>query len=173
MGRVKPSFKKEAYTRCREELDRKRGLFCSDAYSVPVIENDALLYYVEYTPPNDKWSDDSDLDAGYPTSVSTSPAAQPTHLDPHSAEMRVMSLEEKLAQVKKDFNEYRGMVRERIKFRQTFEEARELEKGKDKDAIEKQKEKRDDYSNYFESYGYKRDLDAMEVVNEWWYSWGS
>ncbi|THU97998.1 S-adenosyl-L-methionine-dependent methyltransferase [Dendrothele bispora CBS 962.96] len=146
-------------------LTGNEDFFRSDEYLVPVIENDALL---QYTPPNDKWSDDSDLDDGYPTSASTSAATRPTHLNPHSAETRIKSLEKKLAQVKKDFDEYRGMVREKMNLREAFEEARELEKEKDqgKDAIEKkQREKRDDDSHYFESYGYN-DIHAVMIQDK-------
>ncbi|THU85914.1 hypothetical protein K435DRAFT_868796 [Dendrothele bispora CBS 962.96] len=71
------------------------------------------ISFLEYTPPNDKWSDNSDLNNGYPTSVSSSAAAQPTHLDTYSAETCIKSLEKKLAQV----DEYRGMVRERTNFK--------------------------------------------------------
>jgi len=91
---------------------------------------------IEYTPPTDAWSDDSDAD-----------------LDDSSPSARIRFLEMRLAQVQRDFKEYRGMVRDRMNLREVFDEAKELEDSKDK-VEDKRKEKRDDDSHYFESYGY-------------------
>ncbi|KAK7462145.1 hypothetical protein VKT23_007748 [Stygiomarasmius scandens] len=125
-------------------LTGSEDFFKSDEFLVPVIENDALL---QYTPPTDTWSDDSDAD-----------------LDDSSPSARIRFLEMRLAQVQRDFKEYRGMVRDRMNLREVFDEAKELEDSKDK-VEDKRKEKRDDDSHYFESYGYN-DIHAVMIQDK-------
>ncbi|THU88121.1 hypothetical protein K435DRAFT_917743 [Dendrothele bispora CBS 962.96] len=130
--------RKEAYTRFHEELDWKREIFRSDEYSVPVIRNNALLLH------------ESDLDDGYTTSVSTSTTAtRPTHLDPHSAGTHIKSVKQNSLKSKKT------LMNTKEWFERGSTSGKRSKKDQGKDAIEKkQREKRDGYSHYFESYGH-------------------
>ncbi|KAJ3735931.1 S-adenosyl-L-methionine-dependent methyltransferase [Lentinula guzmanii] len=117
-------------------LTGKESFFSSDDFLRPVLEDDPLLQYE----PGD-WTDSED-EGSLPT------------------ERRIRSLEQKLAQTQRDFEEYRKIVNHHFSLGQIAESAPE----EPSNSVSSQP-KRDDDSHYFESYG-ANDIHAVMIQDK-------
>ncbi|KAE9402260.1 S-adenosyl-L-methionine-dependent methyltransferase [Gymnopus androsaceus JB14] len=104
-------------------LTGNESFFTSDDFLHPALEDDPML---QYQP--DDWTDSEDDEQSIP------------------AERRIQLLEKKLAQAKREFEEYRKIVTQRF----SLVDIAESSSGESSKTSEP---KRDDDSHYFESYG--------------------
>jgi len=128
-------------------LTGKEGLFSSDKYLIPVIEDDPLLQVNTAD-----WSDDED--EGKP-STSETPA------DLTTATRKIKALEEKLQQAKQDLKDYRSLVGNSFNLAGLADALREPPSSSTHVSVPL----RDDDSHYFQSYG-ENDIHAVMIQDK-------
>ncbi|KAI0345573.1 S-adenosyl-L-methionine-dependent methyltransferase [Trametopsis cervina] len=132
-------------------LTGKEEFFASDAYLIPVIEDDPLLQSQL-----GDWSDEED---DQPTG-SAKPSQPPSDLK--QAMRRIRQLEETVRRTRQDFVDYRGFVGERLNLAGLAESLQDPVASSSTHAAVPL---RDDDSHYFQSYG-ENDIHAVMIQDK-------
>ncbi|KAI0698154.1 S-adenosyl-L-methionine-dependent methyltransferase [Cytidiella melzeri] len=151
-------------------LDGSETLFSSDAYLIPVLEDDPLLRQLIFAPKtsgklirnfdpelqSDDWSDEDEDEPSEGAKSSQAPT------DLNHAMLQIRRLEEKLRKSRQDFADYRGFVSQKLNLAGLAESLRDpIPSSSTSVAIPL----RDDDSHYFQSYG-ENDIHAVMIQDK-------